>query len=156
MLEAPVTRGVAVLAAALALLAGALLWRSHRASTPDPEGTLSAAPALHEDAVVVLAGPGAERSVAGAWTPARAGDALRRDDAIRTSAGSTAELSFGRGARVTISERSEVSVRELGAAQRLRLLRGRIGVDVRPEGARVLRVEDPSGSVAASMTGGRF
>ena len=137
MLEAPVTRGVAVLSAALAVLAGALLWRSHRASTPDPDGTLAAAPAPREEAVVVLAGPGAERSVAGAWTPARAGDALRRDDALRTAAGSTAELALGRGARVTVSERSEVSVRDLAAtAQRLKLLRGRIGVELHPEGAR--------------------
>lgn len=158
MIEAASTRRVALVAAGLAVVAGVLLWRAQRRAAGDAlVGAVAQVEAPREDARVVAAEPGAERSVEGGWTPARAGDPLRLADTLRTAPGSSAEIVLGRGARLTVSERSELSVREISAAaQRVKLVRGRIGVELRPDGTRVLRVEDASGGVAASATQGRF
>jgi hypothetical protein len=115
-----------------------------------------AAPAAR--AVVVSAGPHVERSArGGGWTAARAGDALGPADAIRTGRGDTAEVCLGRGTTLVIDGRSELTVREIDAvAQKIQLVRGRIGVDHRPDGVRVVRVEDASGTILASSAGGRW
>jgi hypothetical protein len=160
------TRRVALGAAAIAIVAvAALFWRLRpldaeaprpAAGAPQPAAVRQDA-AAQRDAVVVSADPGVERSGPGGWRAARAGDALRVTDSIRTSAGSTAEILLGRGSRVILEERSEVTVRELTAAvHRVGVLRGRIAVDHRPDGTRVLRVEDQSGAVVASGARGRF
>lgn len=160
MLMAASTRRIALAAATLAIAGGVVLWRAQRHHSEEGaglEGALAQAPAPRDDARVLSAAPGVERSVEGGWTQARPGDALRLADTVRTGKGSTAEIALGRGARLTISETSELSVREISAAaQRVKLVRGRIGVELRPDGTRVLRVEDPSGAVSASVTGGRF
>lgn len=159
MIEAASTRRVALAALVLALAGAGLLWRAQQGAPAEPlAGAAPDAAPAGEDAVVVAAAPGAERSIGGGgWTQARPGDLLRLADAVRTAPGSTAEIALGRGARLTVSERSEISVREIGAAaQRVKLVRGRVGVALRPDGTRVLRVEDPTGAVAASMTSGRF
>jgi hypothetical protein len=143
--------GLAAAALAIASIA-ALAWRMYPRESEAPP----AAPA-HRDALVLAADPGVERRSAGGWAPARSGDSLRVTDSIRTGEGSTAEIELGPGTHVTLAERSEVTVRELTAAvQRVGILRGWIGVDLRPDGTRVLRVEDPSGKVAAFGTSGRF
>jgi len=146
------TRRLGLAAAALAIVAvAAYAWRPRpREAAPPPA-------AARNDALVLAADPGVERSSAGGWTPARPGDALGVTDSVRTGGGSTAEIELGRGSRVTLAESSEVTVRELtAAAHRVGLVRGRIGVDHRPDGTRVLRVEDQSGAVAASGSAGRF
>lgn len=150
------TGRVAAAAAVLAIAGAALLWRSLRRE--EPHAALAAAPAAAIlDARVVAADRDVERTAPGGWTPARSGDVLRAADAIRTGTGATAEVALGRGALLTVAERSELSVQELTeAAQRVRLHRGRVGVEVSADGARVLRVEDASGAVAATMTAGRF
>lgn len=146
------TRGLGAAVASIAILAIAAVAWHLRPTDADPP-----AHAAPQDATVVSADEGVERSAGEGWTRARAGDALRVADSIRTSGGSTAEIALGRGSRVILQERSEVTVRELTAAvHRVGVLRGRIGVDHRPDGTRVLRVEDQSGAVAATGRAGRF
>jgi hypothetical protein len=145
----------AVIAAVVAIvIAGAMVIRAAR---PGPASAPAAA-ARSADAVVVAADVGVERTVAGgAWAPARAGDTLAVADSIRTEAGGSAELQLGRGSRVTVAQRTEITVRELTAAvQRIGLVRGRIGVDVEADGTRVLRVEDASGDMRVTAAGGRL
>jgi hypothetical protein len=148
------TRRIGLAVGPLAILTiAAVAWRLWPGDAEAPPS----APAAPQDATVVSADPGVERRGAAGWAPARPGDALRVTDSLRTSAGSTAEIALGRGSRVTLQERSEVTVRELTAAvHRVGVLRGRIGVDHRPDGTRVLRVEDQSGAVAATGGAGRF
>lgn len=145
---------VGVLAAGvLAVLAGRTIWQEPEADLEPPPAPDAAA----DDALVVAAAPGVERRTADGWSATREGEALYVTDTIRTGAGSTAEIALGRGARVTLAERSEVTVRELtAAALRLGLARGRIGVDFRPDGTRLLRVEDSSGTISAIGSSGRF
>ncbi len=149
----PIRRVVLVAAAAAAVLATVRWWPASR--TPD---AAVGGPPAEAGAAIVSAGPRVERSASGgAWTPARAGDALGLADAIRTGKGGTAEVSLGRGTSLVVDERSEVTVRELDAvAQKIRLVRGRIGVEHRRDGTRVLRVEDGSGTILASSEGGRW
>jgi len=150
--DARIREGVLVAAAALAIgLIAVLAWRL-RPADPDAPPAVEA-----PDALVVAADPGVERRSDGAWAETRKGDSLHVTDSIRTGGGSTAELALGRGARVVLAERSEVTVRELTAALlRVGLVQGRISVDLRPDGTRVLRVEDRTGGVAARGSAGRF
>ncbi|HET8538327.1 MAG TPA: FecR domain-containing protein [Anaeromyxobacter sp.] len=152
------TREAALVAVLLAagLGGGALLLRSmsaDRAGVPQP-----IPPPPRKDVLVVAADAGVQRSApGGGWTPAHAGDVLAVADSIRTGDAGTAEIELGRSSRVTVAERTEVTVRELTTAvQRVGLLRGRIGVDVQPDGTRVVRVEDGSGSILVSASRGRM
>lgn len=155
MLERAGPRGVVVAAVAAAVIGGAMVIRVVR---PAPASAPAAAPARSADALVVAADEGVQRTVAGGgWAPARAGDTLAVADSIRTDAAATAEIELGRGSRVTVAQRTEVTVRELTAAvQRIGLIQGRIGVDVESDGTRVLRVEDASGDVRVTASGGRL
>jgi hypothetical protein len=142
------------------LLAGglggaALLLRSMRA---ERAGVAAPAVVPRRDVLILAADPGVQRSARdGGWALARAGDVLAVADSIRTGDAGTAEIDLGGSSRVTVAERTEMTVRELTAAvHRVGLLRGRIGVDVQPDGTRVVRVEDGSGSILVSAAGGRF
>jgi hypothetical protein len=150
-------REVIIVASLLAagLGGGALLLRSMRS---DRAGVPAAVPPPKREVRVLSADAGVERSVpGGAWAPAGAGDALAVADTIRTGDAATAEIELGQSSRVTIAERTEVTVRELTAAlQRVGLVRGRIGVDVQADGTRVVRVEDASGSILVSASAGRM
>lgn len=149
-----IRRGV-LAACALAIVASAALWLRLRPDDPD-EPAKPPEPGKR-DALVVSAGAGVERRTSAGWAPARAGEALEVTDSIRAGEGSIAEITLGPGTHITVAERSELTVRELtAAAQRVGLVRGRISVDVRPDGTRVLRVEDQSGKVAARGASGRF
>jgi len=98
-----------------------------------------------------------ERLGPGGWEPLPAGQLLRADDTIRTDAISRAILAIGDRARVTVSDATQLTVREnTGAAQRLRLSRGRISVDHQPDGARVLLVESDDGGSVARAGAARF
>lgn len=148
----PIRRTASVAVAAAAALAILRGWLAPAA--PDP----LTSPLIEARAVIVSAGPGVERSASGGgWAAARAGDALGPADEIRTGPGATAELSLGRGTTLVVDERSELTVREIDAvAQKVRLVRGRIGVDHRRDGIRVVRVEDVSGTILASSAEGRW
>ncbi len=154
----PVKTRRIVLAACAAVLAAALVAAWRLASSPAPAMPTRDAPRGERGALVVSADAGVERAASGGpWDVARAGDMLRATDSIRTSARAKAEIALGPRARITLAERSEVTVREIDdAVQRLGLLRGRIGVEQTTEGPRVLRVEDASGTVAATARGGRW
>jgi FecR protein len=143
-----VRRWPAAAALALAVAAALALHLRGRESEAPP-----AAP-QRSGARVLSADPGVERSTPAGWTPAKAGDALEVTDSIRTPERNAAEIALGPGTRITIDDRSEVTVRELtAAAQRVGLVRGRIGVEVRPDGTRFLRIEDQSGDVTARGAG---
>lgn len=91
------------------------------------------------------------------WVPVTPGEQLRPDDTIRTPAGARAVLAVGDASRIDVTERTELSVREITAAvQRLRLARGRIALDYQQDGARVLVVESARGDAIARTHGARF
>jgi hypothetical protein len=122
------------------------------APTPEPVGE----PIL-EPTVVRLDGSVERSDPNSDWRPVRLGERLHAEDAIRTGQDGRADLGLGEHSRITVAERSELTVRELSTAvYRWNLVRGRIGVDYRPDGARLLRVESEGGSTAAETSGARF
>jgi hypothetical protein len=150
-------RGAVVFASVVAAVAaGAMVLRAALpAPVPAPQAPAPAGRA--GDALVVSADEGVQRTVGGGWAAVRAGDTLAVADSIRTGDRGSAELELGRGSRVTVAQRTEVTVRELTAAvQRIGLVRGRVGVNVAPDGTRVLRVEDAAGQMSVTATGGRL
>jgi hypothetical protein len=135
----------------------ALVWLGRATGPSDGRAGAEAPGGPREGAIVVAAATGVRRSAGSAWVKARLGDALRVGDSIRTGAAGTAEIALGRGTAVTVAERSEVTVRELTAAlQRVGVARGLIAVDLPTDGLRILRVEDRSGTIFASASGGRW
>lgn len=92
-----------------------------------------------------------------AWVTVAPGDRLQAEDAIRTTAGGHAVLAIGDASRIDVTERTELSVREITAAvHRLRLARGRITLEHQADGARVLVVESERGDAVARTNGARF
>jgi hypothetical protein len=165
-------RPLAALALVLALAAvGAALARARCGEPPRPQA--APAPTVTPPAVTQPPDPAppaplpelrvesalgvVERTApGGAWTAVAPGDVLRQDEQLRTGARSQAELSAGGGSRVTISERTQLTLRELTTAMhRFRLTRGLVAVDYQPDGARTVRIEDPGGAAAESK-GARF
>jgi hypothetical protein len=91
-----------------------------------------------------------ERTAGKDWVEVRIGDVLELDDSIRTGVGARAELQVGdESSRLSIPERSEVRIGEVTrAAHAFQLARGRIDVDYRGQGERVLRVRSGEDAVA--------
>ncbi len=150
---------ILLVAVAVAIAIGAVvaLVRSGRSPRPSERPGAEAPVGPREGAVVVAAATGVQRSAGSGWVKAKPGDGLRVADSIRTGTAGTAEIVLARGASVTVAERSELTVRELTAAvQRLGVARGRIAVDVKPDALRILRIEDRSGTIFASASGGRW
>jgi FecR protein len=109
----------------------------------------------NETAVVTAAvGPVQRSTGRGEFEPVAAGDKLRADDAIRTGRGGRADLRIGDKSELSVAEQSQVSIRELTrAVHRFKLERGRLSVDYKADGLRVLRVEnEASGSVAEAYS----
>jgi hypothetical protein len=91
------------------------------------------------------------------WRPLAAGDPLHADDLIRTGPGARVELEAGGASRLTVDERTQLSVRELTpAVHRYRLARGLVRVDYERDGDRVVRIEDASGGAMAEARSARF
>jgi hypothetical protein len=143
-------RFLAALAAGLAGLGGAGILAARCAATP---AAATAPPPLrpaHEARVVAVRGQ-VERRGASDWRPAIVGDALHETESIRTGSGGEAELAVDERSRLTVAPASELGVRELSeAAHRFRLARGRVQVDYRANGARVLRIESDDGDAVAA------
>lgn len=100
--------------------------------------------------VATVSGKVERRKAAEPWRRARAGDNLGDQEFVRTGPGGKAELSVGRRSRLTIDRASEVSVRELtDVTHRFRLEQGRISVNYRRDGKRVLQIESKDGKAVA-------
>jgi hypothetical protein len=101
-------------------------------------------------AIVIAVVGMVERTEGEDWVEVRVGDVLGMDDSIRTGVGSRADLQVGdEASRLSILERSEVRMGEVTrAAHAFWLARGRINVDYRGQGERVLRVQGGEGAVA--------
>lgn len=111
-----------------------------------------------EEAVVVGFEGTVERARGdGPWKPVQVGETLRAEDSLRTSAKSKADLQVGERSRLTVSDETHITVRDLSAAvHRLKLTRGRITAAYEPDGERVLRIEDETGTAVAESRGARF
>lgn len=127
-----------------------------RAKAPPMTTTVSTAQPITAT-VVEVEGVLERRVGEGGWVPVGPGERLQAEDAIRTPAGGQAVLAIGDASRIDVTERTELSVREITAAvQRLRLARGRITLDHQVDGARVLVVESERGDAVARTNGARF
>jgi hypothetical protein len=123
----------------------------------DAAPAVASAPDRRDDVELERVEGTLERLGPGGWEPLPAGQLLRADDTIRTDAISRAILAIGDRARVTVSDATQLTLREnTVAAQRLRLSRGRISVDHQPDGARVLLVESDDGGSVARAGAARF
>lgn len=160
----PARRGRSGFRRALAgalLLAGTLLlgawWLFHATVHVPTPGRPEAAPVSRRIALAATAvSHPAERGRGGQWTPLAPGSELSEDEEVRTGAGGGAELSAGDRARVTISERTQLSVRELREdLHRYGLARGRVLVDYAGDGERTVRIEGEKGA-SAEARGARF
>lgn len=148
----------------------ALAWLVFRTAVfeapPAPPAAAVAQPARQQkadlrvpsEAVVVYVAGSVQSSVSGgAWQTVHVGQRLRADDALRTSKGGRTDLSVGDRSRLTLAESSQVTIRELTEkVHRFRLARGRIAVDYKPDGERVLRIEDESTDAVAETQAARF
>ncbi|MFN7132718.1 MAG: FecR domain-containing protein [Myxococcales bacterium] len=122
------------------------------AGEPPPEPA-----AVEEEARVVEASGGVERLRDGGWVGVHTGERLRSHEALRTGPGGYAELAIGEHSRMTVAEETQLRVGELTrAVHRFRVGRGRVSVDYRSDGARVLRIENEDGRAVAETSGARF
>ncbi len=110
------------------------------------------------DAVVVSVEGTVERFAGDAqWSPVVAGQHLVADDSLRTSSTGRAELSIGEKSRLTVTEQTELKVRELTrAVHQVQLTRGRLVAAYDDDGERVLRIEDEKGSAVAETRAAKF
>ncbi|HXN55741.1 MAG TPA: FecR family protein [Myxococcales bacterium] len=125
-------------------------------AAPPPVATAQEAEQERNETAVVTAAVGRVQRATGRgeFEPVAAGDRLRADDAIRTGRGGRADLRIGDKSELSVSEQSQVSIRELTrAVHRFKLDRGRLSVDYKADGLRVLRIEnEASGSIAESFS----
>jgi hypothetical protein len=125
----------------------------------DAPPALTAAPVRPAaDRVELVSAAGVvERLRGGTWEPVAPGERLRDDDTLRAGPGARATIAIGDTSRLSISDATQLTVREITAAvQRLRLTRGRISVDHQADGARVLVVESEHGEQVAPAGAARF
>ncbi len=129
-------------------------------STPDANeaGVADAAPDAGEVVVLGVSGEASLLSGGGGdWRRIESGERLAEEDAVRTERSARVELRVGDRSTVEVAEEAELRVREISrSVQRLGLMRGRVSVDYRDDGERVLRVESDDGSAVAETRGGSF
>jgi len=153
----------------LCLLAAVASWGWRRGAPPAPAqaplapqvaaapAPASPPPAPAELQVEQVLGAVDTGGALGPWRPVAPGDHLRADDQLRTGPGASAELSAGPASRLVVGERTQLGVRELGAAvHRFRLTRGLVKVDYQPDGDRLVRIEAASGAAVAEARAARF
>ena len=141
-----------------AVLAGAW-WIFARAiyRAPPERGAISrTASAVVDEAIVEAVSGSVQRSTSqGDWAALVAGEHLRADDSLRTGKGASTDLRIGDRARLTVTESSQLTIREISQrVHRFQLARGRLKADYKPDAERVLRIES-SGGVVESR-GARF
>ncbi|MBS2021894.1 MAG: FecR domain-containing protein [Deltaproteobacteria bacterium] len=118
-----------------------------------------AAPAIANEEAVVLAvaGPVLRARAKGDWTRLVPGDRLRADESVRTGKGGRTELRVGADSNLAVTESTQVTIRELTTAvHRFKLDRGRLAVDYKPSGERVLKIESEGNTAVAETKGARF
>jgi hypothetical protein len=152
-----VVRAAVVSAALLAVVLAGWAGLRPSGSAGEPAPVVVAAEERPDEVVLDRAKGAIERLRPGGWEAVVAGQHLLEDDTIRTGAGASATLAIGDRSRVTVSDATQLTVREITvAAQRLRLSRGRISVDHNPDGARVIVVESDDGASMARAGTARF
>lgn len=157
----------AALAAALVLLLALLLFRftlyrppappAAPAPSPSAAASVIAADAPEEAVVINIRGSVERARAGGAWANLATGDRLRAEDAVRTGRGGSAGLRIGGKSELSVSENTQLSIRELTReVHRLKLDKGRIKVDYQSDGRRVLRIESEGAGGVAETTSARF
>src|SRR6267378_1451780 len=111
-----------------------------------------------QEAVVLSVAGSAERSRgAGPWSRLLPGEHLKADESIRTGKNSRTDLRIGDKSTLAVTESTQVTIRELTrAVHRFRLERGRLAVDYKPDGERILKIESESSGAVAETHGARF
>src|SRR3954470_12311590 len=123
---------------------------------PAPAPAPAPAPVVAEAVVESLSGR-VERNKANGWTDVLVGDHLRADDSLRTSRGAKTALRIGEKSRLTVTEGSQLTIRELTEQVHRFTLRGNVFVDYKPDGKRVLRIENEgNGGAVAEAREARF
>ncbi len=123
---------------------------------------LPASPAVRADApeeavVLSVTGPVQRAHANGAWAKLLAGERLKADESIRTGKGGSTDLRIGDKSRLSVTDSTQVTIRELThAVHRFKLDRGRLAVDYKPDGERVLKIESEGSDAVAETTGARF
>lgn len=147
-------------AAALCAVLAAAGWvfaRTVYRAPPDLRGAMpkSASGAVDEAIVEAVSGPVQRSTSAGDWAALAAGEHLRADESLRTGHGARTDLRIGDRARLTVTESSQLTIREISASlHRFQLTRGRVKADYQPDAKRVLRIESAGGVVESR--GARF
>jgi hypothetical protein len=146
-------------AALCAVLAGAWWVFSRTVYRAPPElraGIPKAASAAIDVAIVeAVSGPVQRSTSQGDWAALVAGEHLRADDSLRTGKGARTDLRIGDRARLTVTESSQLTIREItDKVHKFQLARGRVKADYEPDAQRSLRIES-SGGVVESR-GARF
>jgi hypothetical protein len=113
------------------------------------------APAPPEAVVESVTGR-VERNVAEGWTSVAVGDRLRPDDSVRTSRGAKTALRIDDKSRLTVTEGSQLTIRELTEQVHRFNVRGNVFVDYKPDGERVLRIESDNNDAIAEAREARF
>jgi hypothetical protein len=127
-----------------------------RAAAPAaPRQEASAAP---EEAVVLsVAGQVQRAGKDGAWGRLNPGERLKAEESIRTGAGGRTDLRIGEKSTLAVTESTQVTIQELTrAVHRFKLDRGRLAVDYKPDGERVLKIESEGAGAVAETRGARF
>ena len=97
-----------------------------------------------------------ERNMADGWANVTVGDRLRADDSLRTSRGAKTALRIGDNSRLTVTEGSQLTIRELTEQVHRIKVRGNVFVDYKPDGKRVLRIENEENGAVAEAREARF
>jgi hypothetical protein len=115
------------------------------------------APVQQEAVVLSVAGSVEKARGSGAWSRLVPGEHLKADESIRTGKSGRTDLRIGDKSTLAVTESTQVTIRELTrAVHRFRLERGRLAVDYKPDGERVLKIESESSGAVAETRGARF
>jgi hypothetical protein len=126
-----------------------------RAAEPAPVLAPAPPPVTHEAVVESVSGR-VERNRPDGWANVSVGDHLRADDSLRTSRGAKTALRIGDNSRLTVTEGSQLTIRELTEQVHRFKVRGNVFVDYKPDGERVLRIENDDNGAVAEAREARF
>lgn len=119
----------------------------------------AAAPRLHPEGamVVAVAGDVFRLSPRKGASALAVGQRLLPEESVRTARGAHVDLVVSGRSRITVTEGTQLTVRELTEkVHRFKLSRGRIAVDYEADGERILRIESQDGGAVAEAQAARF